>query len=136
MPSFLHTLVLGSVLLLASACLNVTPPGTRFASEPPGARVHVDGRDSGWVTPCQIALDPESRHQVTIALEGYEPRAIELVPELRRGIVSWRQGANAARSTVSFPILLPMGDFLFPLRQSEALAPGSVFVRLRAASDP
>jgi hypothetical protein len=44
---------------LPGGLLDVSPPGTAFASEPPGARVEIDGQDSGWVTPCMIALDVE-----------------------------------------------------------------------------
>jgi len=123
-------------LLGTAACQNVTPAGTSFATEPPGARVHVDGRDSGWVTPCLIALDPEDTHKITLNLDGYEPREFVFVPETRRSIVEWKRGVNGVKSTIRFPILLPAEDLLFPVRESQALSPGRVFVRLRPIPTP
>lgn len=123
------------LLLLASlaGCLDITPPGTSFASDPAGARVLVDGRDSGWVTPCAFTLDDDETHLVSFALVGYTPREVLLVPDDRQSVITWYQGVNGVRSTVRFPILLPTIDFLLPLREVQTLAPGRVFVRLRPA---
>ncbi len=123
-------------LLFQAGCVSVSPPGASFASEPPGARVRVDGRDSGWVTPCQIALDAEQTHVVTLELEGYAPREVRLEPLERNGIIAWRQGVNGVKSTIRFPVLLPTQDLLFPFRASQAPAPSRVFVRLRPADAP
>ena len=121
------------MLLLASlaGCLDVSPPGTTFASDPAGARVLVDGRDSGWVTPCAFALDVDETHVVSFALVGYTPRELLLVPHEHRGVIDWYQGVNGVKSTIRFPILMPPGNFLFPFREVQTLAPGRVFVRLR-----
>jgi len=121
------------LLLLASlaGCLDVSPPGTAFASDPAGARVLVDGRDSGWVTPCQFALDVEKNHVVSFALVGYTPREVLLVPDGHQQVIDWYQAVNGVRSTIHFPLLMPTTDFLFPLRDVQTLAPGRVFVRLR-----
>lgn len=129
-----------SAVLLAAflhaSCMNVSPPGVTFASEPPGARVQVDGQDSGWVTPCMIALTWEEVHVVTLALEGHVPHEILLVPEERLGVSDWRQGASGVNSTIRFPFFQEPVDFFFPLREVRALAPGRVFVRLRPAETP
>jgi hypothetical protein len=77
MRSFSAPFLLAALASLAS-CLNITPCGTTLASEPPGARVRVDGRDSGWVTPCLIALDAEETHVVTLELDGFAPREVVL----------------------------------------------------------
>jgi hypothetical protein len=124
------------VALCQASCLNVSPPGTAIASEPPGARVHVDGRDSGWVTPCRLALDAEETHVVMLRLEGYTPREVLLEPAHRHGFVDWRQAVNGVRSTIEFPILMPPGDLLLPFRELRATSPGRVFVRLRPADAP
>ena len=123
-----------ALLLLLGAlagCLDVSPAGTAFVSDPPGARVLVDGRDSGWVTPCQFALDVEETYVVSFALPGYAPREVLLVPDTRRALIDWYQGVNGVKSATRFPILMPVDDFLFPLRTVQTLAPGRVFVRLR-----
>ena len=120
-----------AALACLASCLNISQEGTTLATEPPGARVHVDGRDSGWVTPCKIALDVEEEHVVTLQMDGFEPSEIVLQPLERSGIVTWQQGVNGVRATIRFPILLPVEDFFLPLRESDTLAPGRVFVRLR-----
>ena len=135
MRSLLSMPLLAALASLAS-CLNITPCGTTLASEPPGARVNIDGRDSGWVTPCMIALDAEETHVVTLELEGFAPRELVFEPQERHGIVSWRQGVNGVRSTIRFPLLLPTADLLLPLREVEAPAPERVFVRLRPSGAP
>ena len=132
----LTSLALALSLGGAASCVNVSPPGTTFTSEPPGARVHVDGRDSGWVTPCIIALDVEETHLVRIELSGHAPREIMLVPDYRPGGVSYSQAVTGTRSTLTFPTRLPVGDFFFPLREIQTLSPARVFVRLRPESAP
>jgi len=117
-------------------CINVSPAGTVFTSEPPGARVLVDGRDSGWVTPCEIALDEDDTHRVTISLAGYGSRELELEPDTDRSVVSWAHAVTGMKNLIHFPLLLPYPDLLFPLRPSHALEPGHVFVRLRPESAP
>jgi len=132
MRSLSAPLSLALAAFLAS-CVVISPRATAFASEPPGARVSVDGRDSGWVTPCLIALDEGESHVATITMEGYAPTEVQLEPLHRHGIVHWRQGINGVNSMVRFPLLLPYYDLLLPLRESKSLAPGRVFVRLRPA---
>lgn len=130
-----HPLLLGSLALLAG-CRTVSTPGTSFASEPPGARVYVDGRDSGWVTPCMIALDHDAQHSVTLALAGYQASELMVLPSGRLELVSWSQGVNGLKSTIIFPILLPAEDLLLPLVDVEGTSPGRVFVRLRPEGAP
>src|SRR5262245_57451271 len=117
-----HALALLAVATALAGCLNVSPAGTAFASDPPGARVQVDGKDSGWVTPCLIALNVAKEHHVTISLAGYELRDVVLEPDTRRSIVSWYQGLNGMRSTTRFPMLLPTRDLLQQMRRVTTLA--------------
>jgi hypothetical protein len=119
------------VLLALPGCLNVSPPGTAFASEPAGARILVAGRDSGWVTPCVIALDADEEHLVRFQLEGHAPRELLLVPLERHRIIDWYTGVNGVRSTIRTPVFMPLADLLLPLREIRTLGPGRVFVRLR-----
>jgi hypothetical protein len=131
MSSLCTRLLAGFVGLALAGCLNVTPPGVSFASEPSGAQVWVDGRDSGWVTPCQLALDLEESHVIRLSLSGYAPREMLLVPAERTHIAHWRQGVNGVKSTTRFPLLLPAVDFVFPLHKNQNLSPGRVYLRLR-----
>jgi len=122
-----------SALALASGCRNVSSAGVHFSSEPPGAAVRVDGEDSGWVTPCEVALDVEREHEVELVLEGFAPRHFLLVPDLRRSFVSWNQAVNGLTTRQRAPFLQPTEDLLLPFREERALSPGRIFVRLHPA---
>lgn len=131
MPLALRRLLAVLALALAPGCLTVTPPASAFASEPPGARVYIDGQDSGWVTPCLIALDPEETHAVSLELDGFTPYTIELRPSLRVHVIDWDLGATGAQSTIHVPIFLPPEDLARPFRVDDGLQPARIFARLR-----
>ena len=133
MSSPLSALLLAAFLGLA-ACRNVSPAGVHVSSEPPGASVRVNGVDSGWVTPCELALDVEEPHELEVTLEGFAPRHFLLVPDERRQFVSWNQGVNGLRTRQKVPFLMPADDLLLPFLEVETLAPGRIFVRLRPGS--
>lgn len=122
--------LLASLLVPLASCRNLSPAGIHFASEPPGAAILVDGQDSGWVTPCDVALDVEREHEVVIALPGFAPRHFQLVPDERRSFVSWNQAVNGLKTRQRAPFLQPADDLLLPFQEIETLAPGRIFVRL------
>ena len=127
--------LVGLILLLAPAlfgpgCRNVTPVGTMLATAPPGARVVVDGSDSGYVTPCFIALERQDAHDVRFELAGYEQAIVFLTPDARLEVVSWYDG-QVAWVPLFFGGFLPFGDLFLPFRLDDSLTPGRVFVRLR-----
>ena len=128
-------LALAATILVAPGCLNMTPPASSFATEPPGARVWIDGQDSGWVTPCLIALDVEDPHTVSLELDGFTPYQIALAPSYRRQVVDWQLGASGAQSTIHFPLFLPPWDLFYPFRVNHGLQPARIFVRLRPQDD-
>ncbi len=52
----------------------------RVISEPPGASVRLDGGPPLGRTPLEVAYSPESPHRVELALEGFRPQELALVP--------------------------------------------------------
>ncbi len=130
--------VIGLVAVAALAttgCLNLTPAGTFFASQPPGAHVVVDGQDSGWITPCMIALDLEDDHAVRIELPGYAPRELRLDPNKRVLCIPWENGQTGLNPYPRFPLFLEWQSLFLPFRQNDMLAPARVFVRLEPLGD-
>ena len=68
-------LLLSCLLLPLAACLSNlrAEPYVKIASDPPGARILIDERDSGFVTPAVMHLDVEDDHRVDLMLPGYAP---------------------------------------------------------------
>ncbi len=54
--------------------LAAPPQRFEIVSEPPGARVVLDGEPLAQPTPVAVELDPEKRHELTLELPGYEAR--------------------------------------------------------------
>ncbi len=60
---------------LSAAALGVL----EVRSEPPGARVVLDGKDTGKVTPATLdGLEPDVEHTVVLMLDGFEPRTVRV----------------------------------------------------------
>ena len=121
-------LLLG-LLCLTPACISETPPGTYLDSEPPGALLFVDGKESGYVTPCKLHLDEGEDHVIRLEYPGYQPASIELVQDKTVEVISWKAGTTL--STGFFTAFkLPFWDLIAPIRTNDALSPGRIFARL------
>lgn len=111
-----------------------TRPGVSFATEPPGARIVVDRRDSGFVTPCRLTLRRE-RHDVDLELPGYATARVRLDKDFNAEVVLWRD-MYVRPHVWRFPTWLNLEDALWPVKPRFTLAPGHVFVRLDRAAAP
>ena len=124
------SLALLALPLLLASCRLTSPPGTFFSSRPPGARLIVDGRDAGYVTPCILALDEDRDHHVRLVLSGYEDREIALTHGDRWAVVPWRLGSITLKAGLRFPLFLPWDEFLLPYELNEGLSPARIHVDL------
>ncbi len=118
--------------ILGTSCRAVSPPGVTLASQPPGARVVVDGYDSGFVTPCTLDLDASSLRQVRFELPGHRSEVRLLTHETSNWYVPWADG-DVGIKTWRFPLWLSIGDLLVPIERRSGKLPTKVFVRLRPA---
>jgi hypothetical protein len=118
---------------LGCACVaSVAPPGVLVASDPPGARVYVDGRDSGWVTPAYLDLGHE-RQRIDLALDGYDGATVVVAPGGERYYLVLWQEAYAYHNTWRCPLWLNWEDGLGPVKMNKRLHPSRIFVPLRVA---
>lgn len=127
-------LLLAALLTGAGACRSVSPPGVSLSSDPPGARVLIDGADSGFVTPCTLDLDAGSIREVRLDLPGYVPAVRILADDSINWYVPWRDG-NVGVSTWRFPLWLRIQELFAPIERNSGKMPGRVFVRLRPAEE-
>ena len=123
-----------AALLFPSCVLDTSSPGVFLATSPPGARVYVDGVDSGFATPCAIDLEPSDAYEVEFRLPGYAPASRQLVPVNQTTVVPWSDGDIGATKW-RFPIFLTFTGFFFPFRDSSNLAPKRVYVPLEVATE-
>jgi hypothetical protein len=121
--------ILLALSLPLSACQVIRHPGVVLDSEPPGARVVISGKDSGFVTPCAIEL-PRKRQRVEILLDGYKPVVRQIDPEQREWLILWDESYHTNK-VWRFPLWLNFVDLFGPLKIERAYSPGRVFVRLR-----
>jgi hypothetical protein len=126
-----RTLALAS--LFAACQATHRQPGVSISSEPPGATVVLDGVDTGFVTPCDIAISRE-KHEIKIELEGYETAVRHLEGATRRDIIYYDE-ANAGMKTWRFPLWLNYEDGIFPWKRELSYSPARIFVRLRLATE-
>ena len=74
--------------ILVSGCatmMNGPTQAVRVKSQPAGARVVVDGCETG-VTPLTVRLSRMGSHRVRVELDGYEPYEVPLVKRASRNI--------------------------------------------------
>jgi hypothetical protein len=117
---------------LASACVAVErSPGVALATSPAGARVVIDGEDSGFVTPCRLGLSRRS-HDVDLVLAGYEPARVRIRPGGQDDLVYWHE-AYIDEGVYRFPLWLNAYDGLFPYKLRQGYEPARVFVELQIA---
>ena len=127
--------ILAALLLLGtSSCISeARRSGVVLATDPPGARILVDGADSGRVTPCHIDL-PRDRTRVDLELPGYETATRWVMGDSETTIVPWRDMAISP-SIWRNPLWLEWTAFLFPIHRDVYVAPTRIFVRMRTGLD-
>lgn len=120
------------VAALLAGC--AAPQPVHLSTDPPGARVLIDGVDSGFVTPCLLELPNVPERKVAFSLRGYESAERTLVYVERTEMVYWKDASTSA-NTWCFPIFLNPPDFFVPIKSKSGESPSRIFVRLRREAD-
>lgn len=121
-----------AVALLASCRSGRTQAGVTFSSEPPGARVLIDGVDSGFVTPTALALPRGDWHRIELRRAGYESITRLVSPQTRIYAIPWTDGYIGPGTWV-FPLFLGFQDLFFPVLVDNNSSPQRIHARLRLA---
>lgn len=127
-----RALAVSALLATLSACAELRrDPGVMFASNPSGARVVVDGVDSGFVTPCHIDI-PRATHDIDLVLEGHAPASVHVDATGDTWLILWDE-AYVNENTWRFPLWLNGRDGLFPVKVERNFEPARIYVNLRLA---
>jgi hypothetical protein len=108
--------------------------GVMVASKPVGARVLIDGHDSGFVTPCCLAVD-RKKQRIDLVLDGYQKASRIVTTDERTYLIYWDE-AYLGPNSYRFPLWLNSFDGLVPVRFEEIFSPERIFVRMRASGTP
>lgn len=126
-------ILVSSLLATLASCQIVRTPGVQIATSPPGARVLVDGRDSGFVTPCVLDLDREPQ-SLKLELEGYQAIERRVDERGEHWVIQWRE-MYLNQKVWRFPLWLNYVDGLTPWKIERGYSPERIFVRLRRARE-
>lgn len=120
------------LLAVLPGCLAATPPGAFFSTSPSGARVRIDGHDTGFVTPCLVDLAPDAdeRVRVELELEGYALASVVLAPSSVTDSIGWSHGHTLPVGSLGMPLFLPAADLFVPFRPDDGHHPQRIHVRL------
>jgi hypothetical protein len=122
------------LLISASSCVAVKrQEGLVIATDPPGARVLVDGKDSGFVTPCNLGLARDS-HTLDLVLPGYQVARFRVHPSSRTYAMRWSDMYQDSQ-TWHFPGWLNFRDFVAPVKKDLGWEPSRIHVPMRLAAD-
>lgn len=105
-----------------------------IASEPPGARIKVDGRDSGFVTPCLLALQHGDGARIDLEYPGYVTATRLLTPDRQVYAILWSD-MHVRPNVWNFPLWLNTRDLFVPVKYDKTLSPGRLYVKLERAAD-
>lgn len=118
-----------------SGCSLLAPNrSVMLSTTPPGANVLVDGKNSGFVTPCQVQFDVDEDVRIDFESPGFRTETRFLTPDDRVYSILWDE-MYVGPQTWHFPLWLPLGDFLVPVKWTEGHAPGRIHVDLDRVSD-
>jgi hypothetical protein len=121
-------------VLLAGCQIVDRPAGISLSSDPPGARVFVDKKDSGFCTPCLLGLEDDEDLRIDFVYPGYRKATRFLTPDKQVYAILWEE-MYVNPATWHFPLWLNVTDFFMPIKYDKTLAPGRVFVRMEREAD-
>ncbi|MBL9076098.1 MAG: PEGA domain-containing protein [Planctomycetes bacterium] len=125
-------------LLAASACTWWSSTEmVRISSDPLGARVFVDGQDTGRTTPVMLAIGGNfgRDHVVELRLPGHRPAARRLYQYTEGYTSKWIDGAYED-VLPPLPFFWTAGDFFVPFGVRGAMVPGDLHVKLYRDDEP
>jgi hypothetical protein len=126
--------LLGVLLLTPGCVLFQHPQGISVSSDPPGATVLIQGRDTGFVTPCVIDIDPSGDERVDFVLPGHETETRFITSEYDVYTILWRE-MSVGFDTWDFPLFVDLRDFFVPVKIHERVIPGRIHVKLDRTAD-
>lgn len=133
LPRLLVSVMLSAITGCATIMTGGTNQGIRVGSSPAGARVFIDGRDSG-ITPIASAVDRRDPHEIRIELEGYKTYIMKMSP----GMNGWYFGNFLIGGAPGMVVDLIDGAYVieYPDSVNAVLVPDTTGMSSTAIADP
>jgi hypothetical protein len=108
-----------------------------ISSEPLGARIVIDGEDTGETTPHQLKIGGNfgTNHLLELQKPGYRTARRRLYQHTEGYTSRWNNGVYEFVMP-PLPIFWTPGDFIFPLGVRGALLPAELYVQLETEDAP
>ena len=133
---------LSSALALSFACLHsctawTGQPNVLVSSDPMGARIYVDGDDTGHTTPHRLTIGGNfgTDHVVRLEKDGYRPARRRLYQHTEGYTSKLIDGAYSV-VMIPLPFFWTAGDTVLPFGVRGALLPGELHVELERSDAP
>jgi hypothetical protein len=124
-------------LLLASCTAWHSQENVLISSEPLGARIWIDGVDTGRTTPARLPIGGNfgRNHIIELRLRGHRPAQRQVYQHTEVYTSKWIDGVY---DTVlpPLPLFWTAGDFLLPFGVRGALLPAELYVQLERDDAP
>lgn len=138
MPSWIQRSLLAVAASALAGCTSWSEQqNVLVTSDPLGARIVVDGLDTGYTTPRSLAIGGNfgADHVIRLEKTGFHP-ANRTVRQYTEGYTSkWIDGAYEV-VMAPLPFFWSPGDMFFPFGVRGALVPGQLHVRLQRDDEP
>lgn len=120
---------------LASSCSLLAPNrAVSLSTSPPGATITVNGKNSGFVTPCLLQFDVDEDVRIDLEVAGFRRETRYLTPHDEVYSILWTE-MNAGPQAWRFPLFLGFRDVIVPVKWIEGHAPGTIHIDLDRRSD-
>jgi hypothetical protein len=108
-----------------------------ICSEPLGARIVVDGEDTGQTTPARLSIGGNfgTNHVIELSRKGYRTARRHVYQHTEGYTSKWIDGAYSM-TMPPLPFFWTSGDMVFPFAIRSALIPGELYVRLEKEDAP
>lgn len=117
--------------LLAPGCVRLTRVGKVFlSSDPQGAAVLVEGRDTGLSTPTWVQVGSTGSRSITLRREGYREETFAVGSDLEWEGTSLDAMRSFRYRGFPLPYILTTEDLFVPLRARTGPAPSHVHLKL------